>query len=308
MKQMFPEFKKLDITDAEIFNKVQKSFPPYSDHHFTGRFFYDVDGNCEYSVLNDNLIIKYDDYIDKHPIYTFIGENKLPETIETLTNYLIQKGLSGDINVIPEHCIKQNWEELKEAYEILEDRDNFDYIISVDETTNLLGEKFHTKRKKIHSFLANYPNHKVENIDINDAKVQQDIEELFLIWEKLKNKTRQETNTELEAIKKCIKHARNFNLLNIGIYIDNKLVGFTINEILNDGYYVGHFGKFHPEVKGGSQYIEHMTAKYMKERGCTHMNYEQDLGIANLRHEKTTWNPVKYLKKYTLRKKPFTLY
>ena len=47
-------------------------------------------------------------------------------------------------------------------------------------------------------------------------------------------------------------------------------------------------------------YTIHVSAKYLQDHGVHSMNMEQDLGLPGLRIAKSSWNPVKYLKKLTI--------
>lgn len=303
MEPKFPNFKKLEITDQQLFEEVQKGYPPYSDHHFTSLWSYNVDKDNEISLLNGNLVIKFADYNTSQPICTFVGPHKIADTIEKLMEYLKKKESHMELKVIPEHCIRDHMSELILRYDITEDRDNFDYIIDVDTMIHLRGNDLHSKRQRINQFLSENRAHTSLPINLKDPRVQKEIEELFLLWKTFKKRTDDVTKTEHEAIRRCIEYSTYFNLVNIGIYIEDRLIGFSINEVLRNGYYVGHFGKFHPEFTGGFQYLEHVTAKCMKEFGCKYMNYEQDLGDPGLREFKASWCPSRYLKKYTIKPK-----
>jgi hypothetical protein len=84
---------------------------------------------------------------------------------------------------------------------------------------------------------------------------------------------------------------------------EGKPIGYTINEILDNTYYMGHFGKADYNYHGVNQYLEHVTAKHMKAKGVSHMNMQQDLGIDHLKQSKSSWRPVNKLKKYIIKSK-----
>jgi hypothetical protein len=45
-----------------------------------------------------------------------------------------------------------------------------------------------------------------------------------------------------------------------------------------------------------------LAFKKLRALGCEFINFEQDMGIAGLKQAKRLWRPVKYLKKYTIKK------
>ena len=61
---------------------------------------------------------------------------------------------------------------------------------------------------------------------------------------------------------------------------------------------MGHFGKIDEDCPGLFQYLECVTAQYLKKRGCKYMNYEQDLGLPGLRESKISWGPSFFLKNH----------
>lgn len=88
--------------------------------------------------------------------------------------------------------------------------------------------------------------------------------------------------------------------MTFGFFLSDRLVAFTINEILSGGYYMGHFGKAEPDIRGLGDALESETAVMMQRMNCSVMNYQQDLGLPGLRKAKQSWMPVGLLKKYTI--------
>ena len=103
---LYPTFKKLELSDKEIFEEHTKKFPPYSDYNFVSIWSYNTEDNVTFSFLNDNLVMKLNDYITNEPFYTFLGTNKAEETIN---NLLI---LSDTENVIKNRKILNNSDRL----------------------------------------------------------------------------------------------------------------------------------------------------------------------------------------------------
>ena len=66
---------------------------------------------------------------------------------------------------------------------------------------------------------------------------------------------------------------------------------------------MGHFGKIDEDCPGLFQYLECVTAQYLKKRGCKYMNYEQDLGLPGLRESKISWGPAFFFEKIYYRVK-----
>lgn len=300
MIPQFPKFKKLEITDKKQIESYSKTHPPYSDYNFFSLYSYNTKDSAEVSFLNDNLVICFQDYVSGETFYSFLGTNKIKETIDTLLAFA-KKHSSSSLKMIPEVVIQQD-KDLKRDYQIEEDRDNFDYILSIDDLVNLNGNRVRGKRNFVNRFKKHYPQAQTVLIDIIDSKIQKKIKKLFIVWEERQEKTKSETEIEFIAIQRIMNLAvkTSHMLISIGIYIENELIAFSINEIVHDEHGVIHFEKADTNYIGAFSYLKHMTARMLQERGCKHINYEQDLGIPGLRKAKEAWQPVHYLKKYII--------
>lgn len=296
----FPAFKKISIEDKSLFHAITHVLEPYSDQHFTSLFVYDTENECQFSILYGNLVIEMSHYVTGQPLITLIGTQHIDQTIAQLFCFLQATSRPQRLDLVPEACVNMLSESTRLSYSIFEDTDNVDYILSVEAIAQLSGGKFRTHRQRINQFLRENPQHSVKRIDLMDANIQKDIIDLFERWRKAKTRTHEEVTTELAALKKIIAYESHFSLINIGIYDANKMIAITINEIIENKYYVGHFGKYDQAYNGISYYAEHVTAKYMSELGCKCMNFEQDLGFLGLREFKLSWHPVQFLRKFTI--------
>lgn len=303
MISKYPKFEKLTLEKKADVDKFFRKFKPYSDFNFVSLYSWDTQGNTKISLLNDNLIVSMPDYITGRTIFTFLGNKNVLETCKTLLRKVKEEGYEKKLKLIPQSNLRNNISKLKIFFEVKEDPDNYDYVISVENLIHLKGNNFSAQRKQVRKFLENNPKHEVKIVNSKDNNFMPQVEDLFLEWAENKRIAEKEFSSELTAVKRALKNSDGLNLLNVGIYIDKKLVSFTINETLGRNFYMGHFGKSHYAYKGLSKYAEHITAKHMKNLGCSFMNYEQDLGIETLRQSKLSWRPINFLKKYIIESK-----
>ena len=84
----------------------------------------------------------------------------------------------------------------------------------------------------------------------------------------------------------------------------NKIVAFSIGEMLNDDTAIIHFEKSDPTIRGLYQVINHEFVVHAWPH-TTYINREEDMGIPGLRHSKESYNPDHFVEKYdvTLRQK-----
>lgn len=299
---IFPDYKKLELSDKAQIEAITKIFPPYSDYNFVSLWSYDTESDLRLSMLNNNLIIRFRDYITSEAFYSFIGEKKILDTIGKLLEYANKNKILGVLKLVPESVIHKN-KNIFQLFAVSEDRDNFDYILSITEFCNLEGKKYKSHRKVINRFNNRYSDCDAKLLNLENLDIQNEIMELFFVWEKEKKKKRGETIHELTAIKKLFENPKYLNLLAMGLYHNNNLISFQIVDVSNTKYAESHFFKADPKYDGASHALRYTFSCELRKRGYEYINIEQDLGIVELRNKKMSWNPIRFLKKYTLAKK-----
>ena len=106
MIPQFPEFKKLELSDKEEIQKMTQKYPPYSDFNFVSMWSWDIKGEMRISVLNENLVVRFTDYITGKLFYSFLGDNEVSETAKKLLDLSKAEGLTPELKLIPEHSVK----------------------------------------------------------------------------------------------------------------------------------------------------------------------------------------------------------
>lgn len=69
----FPQFKVLELSDKGDIEVFTKKFPPYSDFNFVSMWSWDIKGDMRISQLNDNLVVRFTDYLTGNPFFSFFG-------------------------------------------------------------------------------------------------------------------------------------------------------------------------------------------------------------------------------------------
>ena len=297
----FPDFIKLTAAhQAELQQLVGRNHL-YSDYNFISLWSWDHQAQLQLCLLNDNLVIRFQDYLNPTDyFYSFLGMQATDETARTLLQRSQQEGIQ-QLRLIPQFVI-ENLEQPAD-FIITEDRDSFDYIIAVGDAITLNGYS-DSKKRALHKIQREHGHHlKVQELDIRHDSTVEQILRLFDKWSAQSNTTTAYKENELNAIKKLVKGTTlvdTANLHVLGLFIDGQLSAFSINEVLADGFAMGHFKKAVRDYKGLGVALDHYTAKSLAARGVTHVNHEQDMGLEGLRRSKLGSNPVYFLKKYTL--------
>lgn len=297
MIPIFPDFKKIDITSKSDIELFVKNYKPYSTFNFTNLFAWDVKNDRMVSSLNSNLILKSSDYETSDIFYTFLGSKNFLDTTKQLFQSASENKFSAIIRYIPGEEINTS---LFKNLVIIEDRDNFDYIFSIQELASSTGKKYKEKRHASNKFLRENPNAIFTTVDLNNLNIQNEINIVLEKWEKnkkLSNKPYQLT-TEEKAIKRLFENAKIHNLIISCIFIENVMIAFSIDQIVQENFAVAHFAKADTSFKGVYEFLNEKVAQLLNEKNVKFWNWQQDLNISGLRALKTSYNPVLFLKKY----------
>lgn len=68
----FPNFKKIELSDQKEIESFTSKFPPYSDFNFTSLWSWDTHTNMQISILNKNLVIRFNDYLSDSFFYSLL--------------------------------------------------------------------------------------------------------------------------------------------------------------------------------------------------------------------------------------------
>lgn len=295
----FPACKLLDIDDRDEIERLTRPFPPYSDFNFVSLFCYDTTGDCRISLLNGNLVVRFHDYVTLEPFYSFLGTQRVRDTVERLLEQADGERIAPILRLVPGSVVESANGQLSDLV-VTEDPDSADYIIAAHELIELTSGRWRSKRKSANRFRRKHPHCVVSEMDLADHITQVQVQKLFETWAAKKRKSSAETQNEFAAMERIMRYSHRFHLLTVGAFLDGRLIGFTINEVVHDGHYMGHFGKTDPDCTGISVVLESETAKAMTQLGIAHMNYQQDLGLDGLRIYKESWRPVHRLQKLVI--------
>ena len=294
----FPEFKKLEFEDRNQIEQFTKDFPPYSDFDFVSMYSWNIEGKFLISELNNNLVVQFADYLTGEPFLSFIGRNLPNETAKILLSYSLQNNIVPKLKLVPQE-VTDSFN--KDTFNIVEDRDSFDYIYNTFEHSNFAGGSYANKRKEVSAILRTNPDIEAKSIDIYDPEIQQTMTGLYNKW--AENKMSEEKLLEknesvsFQRLIKALNYCDN-KLSGLGIFSDNRLIAFCIYELMTDDFAVGHTAKSDNLIKGSNAFLMKSLGEVLSKSGKKYFNYEQDLGLENLRTAKERFRPVFYLKKY----------
>lgn len=294
---VFPCFVPIDISTKEIIEKYTTKYATFSDFNFTNLFSWNISEEMSLAILNDNLVIKFCDYISGEVFLSFLGDNSPIDTARRVISYSVDQGLAPALRLVPEVCVnvlRQNPDFIVE-----EDIDNHDYIISLADIAQLSGAKQKHTRRLVKKFEQSYGEAaSFQEVDIRSRNNQRQLIDVFRARET--RKTLNYSEHELNALKRLMDYSGKLGLRSYGINIHNKLKAFIIIETGSASRVTGHFWKADTTYRGLYHYLLHKLSIALLAEGRQLMNIEQDLGISGLRQAKMLLRPVGFLKKFNV--------
>lgn len=323
------EFKKIDIKDKEVFLDYFQKFPQqFCDLNLFNLLSWSIVYDYYWTIYEERLIIynKSTDFIFKP-----VGEPFSLNEILYVSDSFISSNLSGNFCFFDEDYIRnlevqnQNEKSLNKFFNLIESKDNANYIYFTEKLALLSGRKFHKKRNLISQFMRYYPKFNVTILDRSnsDCKEFRRCVELAEKWAKNKANTGTNENVEqsenkdlekdssserelLEIELKVLKNSCNyFKELDIGLIIiefDSSIIAFSVFSKQNQDMATIHFEKFDINYIGIPQVINNITSKHLLQK-YKYINREDDLGIAELRFAKKSYYPDILLIPYNLVRK-----
>jgi len=282
-------------------NLLEEFIYPYKflscEYSFTTLYIWREACDICFTIHKGALIIKKKDFEGRYYFMQPLGysNENLKEIIDALMEYKTKDNMDFLFKDLDEDFM----EKIKKIYGethgicIKEDRDNFDYLYETEKLIKLSGKKLHGKKNHYNSFVKNY------NYEIKDIKEVEVIRDVIVAAEKWyeSNKADYILNCELQGIKDVLKNMEIVNTKGIAVYVDGKIVAFSLGEKLNDNLAVIHIEKADVKYSGVYSFIN----KTFVDRNFSDVkiiNREQDLGIAGLRKSKLSYHPFKLEKKY----------
>ncbi|MEJ5274246.1 MAG: phosphatidylglycerol lysyltransferase domain-containing protein, partial [Spirochaetota bacterium] len=320
------KLKKIDIKDKKIFESYFENYPQdFCDFNLFNLFSWSIIYDYYWTIFDERLIIfnKTTNYIFKP-----VGEAFSIKELLFISDSFIKSGYSGNfcfldqnyLNIIKDKNLNDKNDDdskLDKFFDIIEVRDNANYIYLTEKLASLNGRKFHNKRNLISQFMRNYLDFKIKTYDEtnSDCSVFKECVALAEKWmvqkesaekeapaiekETLKDKEYENMEIELKVLKNSCNYFKELNMGLIIIEYNNKIIAFSVYSKQNDKMATIHFEKYDSDFIGVSQVINNITAKNLLGK-YQFINREDDLGIEQLRFAKNSYHPDILLMPYIL--------
>lgn len=289
------QFLPIGIESKQIINNFIKSQRiEVSDVLFTNLYLWHFSRKIEYAIIKDCIIIKTQ-YPDSMPfIFYPLGKGDIKYAIEIMIEYFSDNNLTFSIQSIESHQKETLEIMFPNKFNLIANRDRYDYIYSITELINLNGRKYHNKKNHLNRFFINYKNYKYERITNSNA-IQ--VLEAYKKWfSEIPNIT-QGLKNELLGIEGALKNITKLDITGGILKIDNEIAAFTLGEAINDNSVVIHIEKANIKYQGIYQAINQQFL-LNEWKDFEFVNREEDLGLEGLRNAKMSYNPIKFIEKF----------
>jgi hypothetical protein len=180
------------------------------------------------------------------------------------------------------------------GYEVVEDRDNHDYLYRTGELAALQGRAFHKKKNLVNAFINNFT---YEGKPLLEEYIPHALEVLGS-WREQRG-----AEGDYEAAREALEKTETLSLCGGIYYVDGRPAGYTLGEEIAGGTtYLIHFEKAVPGYKGIYQFINMSFAGILPDK-YIYINREQDLGDEGLRQAKLSYRPCGFIKKFRVHRR-----
>lgn len=286
-------FSPITLDDRSwMMNALKKGPRTALEYSFTSNFIWREIYQLSAARFEDRVVVMSN---PDNPSFIFpSGEGPVEPVVRAIYDYVTERGQKLVFNTL----INEDREKLEAAFpgkfNIIPDRNDYDYIYDAQRLISLSGKKLSSKRNHINRFKATVRDWHYEAItheNIEDAR------KMSLEWCILAGCRDDESlYDESCAVEQSFKHFFDLNLKGGILYAEGRPIAFSIGEALNEDTFVVHVEKAFHDIQGAYQLINQEFAR-AEAQGFTWINREDDAGDEGLRKAKLSYYPDFFVEK-----------
>ena len=287
------DFKIITKDDKKIFDKyLRLTYHENSAFNFTNFYMWRKYYQARWAVEDDVLFVKYGDKF----LQPFCADDKIESAFRKIVD-AYQKNPAEFIFINAEKNFVEQLKKFSDLnFEILPQRNRFDYVYLAQDLINLSGRKYHRKKNHINAFANLYPSAQYVS-DFTD-EIKNLCVECLNIWYTEHDLTEYPALPfERDAILELLDDFEFFDIKGGAIVLGGKVVAFSVGEKINSDTAVIHIEKADFDVKGAYAVINQQFAA-QEWKDLKFINREEDLGIEGIRKAKESYRPVKMIEKF----------
>ncbi len=291
------EWKKVELSDKpQIDALICASGCHGADYSFANMYMWREAYKPEIAFVGSRLLVG----MPLWGIYAYPkGDGDVRPSMELLLEEAHSKGEKLVVRGLTEKTLREFMPLYGERFEIIEDRDNADYIYTVDKLCNLPGRHLSSKRNHIKHFERN-GEWELVRITADNIEVAREFVAKFY-----EEKDDPELANEVRAIGEMFGNFDALGFVGALLYQNGEPVAFTAGTKLDDEVFDVHFEKALPGVEAAYTMVNREFARLVHELypEIVAFNREEDMGIEGLRKAKLSYHPDILLMKYIAREK-----
>lgn len=288
-------YKPIELDDKPIFDEYLRRDPPQiSELTFTNLFMWRRRYGTLWCERDDLLYVLFREGDGKLASLPPVGTGDKAEGLAFLADLLGRYADDVRIERSPADFVRDYASD--DRFDIVQDRDNSDYVYLADELIRLPGNRFHRKKNHVNRFLKNY-SFEYRSLEGELARKCMDLQES---WCELRDcADNQDLADEDRAVYEALSHFDRLGIEGGAVLINGRVEAFSFGEMLNPDTAVIHIEKANPDIGGLYAAINQMFCSAAWSN-ATYINREQDLGVEGLRRAKQSYNPHHLVEKFTL--------
>lgn len=293
----FPDFKALELNDRDLFQAFFHEYKPEtSELTFANLFVWRSHYKFHWSICKDwLLIVSLDGEFGTYAMEP-VGPSSRKDVALMVMDWMREERKEGIPRI--ERADERIVSELEgiQGVTVEPTRDHFDYVYLRDDLVNLAGNRYRSKRNHINQLLRTYS---YQYSDLAPDHIR-DCIELQEKWCMLR-RCEDDLNLlgEWDAVKEILGSYESLDVQGGVVTIENKVMAFTIGQMLNDDTAVVHIEKADPEIPGLYPVINQQFCEN-NWKNVRYINREQDLGMPGLREAKLSYYPDHMVKKFRI--------
>ncbi|MBE6019493.1 MAG: DUF2156 domain-containing protein [Clostridiales bacterium] len=303
------DWREITLEDkARIEEKICASGCHGADYGFANLFIWRKAYRPKIAFCGDRLLVG----MPQWNVYAYPkGGGDVKPSIEALLEEAHAQGSKLRVRGLTDKTLNEFLPLYGDRFEIIEDRDNADYIYTVEKLCELPGRHLSSKRNHIKHFERNgdWEFHKIaaDSCGVftsceggSCGKLSSIAEAKAFVDEFYKEKNDPELADEAGAIEEMFANYETLGFLGGMLYQNGEPVAFTAGTKLDDEVFDTHFEKALPGVEGAYTMVNREFARLVRAEypGIGAFNREEDMGIEGLRKAKLSYHPDILLMKY----------
>ena len=303
------DWRDITLEDKErIEEKICASGCHGADYGFANLFIWRKAYKPKIAFCDDRLLVG----MPQWNVYAYPkGSGEIRNSIELLLEEAHSRGNKLRIRGLTDKTLEEFLPLYGDRFEIIEDRDNADYIYTSVKLCDLPGRHLSSKRNHIKHFERNgaWEFHKIAadscgvftSCEGGTCGKLSSIEEAkAFVDEFYKEKNDPDLVDEAGAIEEMFEHYEALGFLGGMLFQNGEPVAFTAGTKLDDEVFDTHFEKALPGVEGAYTMVNREFARLVRAEypEIAAFNREEDMGIEGLRKAKLSYHPDILLMKY----------